>query len=102
PAGPAHAWAVVASRIGALFGTGLLGAVLVALGAVFFLLPGLVLAAGFSLAPPLVILEGISGRAARERSWRRLGGRCAQAFPFWALLVVFSALASAAAEPLPA
>ena len=71
-------------------------------GAVFFLLPGLVLAAGFSLAPPLVILEGISGRAALERSWRLLGGRWAQAFLFWALIVVFSVLGSAAAALLPA
>jgi len=101
-AGPAHAWAVVGSRIAALFGTGLLGAVLVALGAVFFILPGLVLAVGFSLAPPLVVLEGLSGRAALERSWRLLGGRWGQALLFWALIVVFSVLGSAAAALLPA
>ncbi|TMA45967.1 MAG: hypothetical protein E6J82_00970 [Deltaproteobacteria bacterium] len=101
-AGPGHAWAVVASRLGALFGTGLLGAALVALGAVFFILPGVVLAAGFSLAPPLVILEGMSGRAALERSWRLLGGRWAHAFLFWALIVAFSVLGSAAAALLPA
>jgi len=100
--GPAHAWAVVASRVGALFGTGLLGAALAALGAVFFILPGVVLAVGFCLAPPLVILEGLSGRAALERSWRLLRGRWAQAFLFWALIIVFSVLGSAAAELLPA
>jgi len=101
-AGPAHAWAVVASRIGALVVTGLLGAALVALGAVFFILPGLVLAAGFSLAPPLVILEGVSGRAALERSWWLLRGRWAQALLLWALLVVFLVLGSVAAAMLPA
>jgi len=100
-AGPAHAWAVVASRIGPLFATGLLGAALVALGAVFFILPGLVLAAGFSLAPPLVIREGLSGRAALERSWDLLRGRWAWALLFWALIVVFSVLGSAAADLLP-
>jgi len=100
-AGPAHAWAVVASRIGPLVATGLLGAVLVALGAVFFVLPGLLLAAGFSLAPPLVILEGVAGRAALERSWGLLRGRWAHALLFWALIVVISVLGSAAAGLLP-
>ena len=95
--GPAHAWSVVGSRIGKLAVTGLLGAALVALGALFFIVPGFVLAAGFSLAPPLVILEGLSGRAALERSWRLLHGRFARALFFWALIVVFSVLASATA-----
>src|SRR6267143_5116546 len=44
--GPAHAWAVVASRLGALLWTGMLAAALVALGALFFIVPGVVLAAG--------------------------------------------------------
>jgi hypothetical protein len=99
--GPAQAWAVVASRIGALFGTGLLGAALVALGSIFFILPGLVLAVGFSMAPPLVILEGVSGRVALERSWRLLRGHWAQALLLWTLIVVFLVLGSAAAVLLP-
>jgi hypothetical protein len=100
--GPAHAWAVVGSRIGSLAATGLLGAALVALGAIFFILPGFVLAAGFSLAPSLVILERISGRAALERSWQLLRGRWAQALLLWLLIVVFSVVASAVAVVLPA
>ncbi|HYY51445.1 MAG TPA: hypothetical protein VE755_01170, partial [Myxococcales bacterium] len=80
--------------IGALFGTGLLGAALVALGAIFFILPGLVLAVGFSMAPPLVILEGVSGRVALERSWRLLRGHWAQAlllcpFPLAGLVLLY-------------
>ena len=100
-AGPAHCWNVVASRIGAVLATGLLAAMLVALGALFFVIPGLALAAGFSLAPPIVMLEGLSGRAALERSWRVLRGHWRYAFLFWTLIVVFSGLASGVAALLP-
>jgi hypothetical protein len=101
PAGPGHAWAVVGSRFGALVATGVLGAALAAFGAVFFIVPGLVLAAGFSLAAPLVILEGLSGRAALERSWSLLRGRWSKALLLWALIAGFSVLGSAAAALLP-
>jgi hypothetical protein len=100
--GPGHAWAVVGSRFGKLALTGLLGAILVALGALFFVVPGLLLAVGFALAPPLVILQGLSGRAALEESWRLMRGRWGQALLLWALIVVFSLIASAAAVVLHA
>ena len=101
-AGPGQAWAAAATRIGALFGTALLGAALVALAALFFVLPGLLLAAGFSLAAPLVMREGISGRAALERSWQRLRGHSGPALLMWALIVVFSVIASGLSALLPA
>ena len=102
PTGPGQAWAVVGSRFGKLAITGLLGAILVALGALFFVIPGLLLAVGFALAPPLVILEGLSGRAALEQSWRLMRGRWAPALLLWALIVVFSVIASGAAVVLRA
>jgi len=101
PAGPAHAWAVAGSRIGALLGTALLAAPLVAMGAVFFFVPGIVLATGFSLAAPIVVLERVSGRDALERSWRLLRGHWGEALVFWALIVLFSVLASAASARFP-
>jgi hypothetical protein len=101
PTGPAHAWAVVGGRIGPLLATGLTGAFLVAIGALFFIIPGVVLAAGFSLAPPLAILENVSGRLALERSWRHLRGRWGQVLAMWALILLFSALASGVAFLLP-
>ena len=101
-AGAAHAWAVVASRLGALISTGLLATVLVALGALFFVLPGLILAVGFSLAAPIVVLEGVSGRAALERSWRMLRGHWGLALLLWALILAFSVLSSAASTLAPA
>jgi hypothetical protein len=101
PAGPAQAWAAAGSRIGPLVVTGLLAALLVAVGSLFFIVPGLVLAAGFSLAPPIVVLEGAYGRAALENSWRRLRCHWGTALSLWALIAVFTVLASALAALAP-
>ena len=101
PSGPARAWAVAGSRIRALIATGVPGALLVALGSLFLVVPGLVLAAGFSFAAPIVVLEGTSGRAALERSWRMLRGHWRPVLLMWALIVLFSVLASFAAVLVP-
>ena len=101
PAGPGHAWAAAGSRIGPLAATALLGAALVALGALFFVLPGLILATGFSLATPLVIREGLTGRVALEASWHRLRGHWGPAIAMWTLILAFSLLASGVSTLLP-
>jgi hypothetical protein len=99
--GPAHAWGVVARRIAPLVGTGALAAVIGAFGALFFVVPGLVLAAGFSLAPAIAVLEDAAGHAALERSWRLLRGHWGTVLRMWALIVLFSAIAFGAAALLP-
>ncbi|HEY5676107.1 MAG TPA: hypothetical protein VIR81_04955 [Myxococcales bacterium] len=99
--GASHAWAHVGSRLGAVAATGLLGAVLVAVGALCFILPGLLLAASFSLAPAVAMREGLSGRAALEQSWQALRGHWGSALGMWALIIVFSVLASLAAAAMP-
>ena len=99
--GPARAWGVVAGRIAPLLATGALGAVIVAFGALFFVVPGLVLAAGFSLAPAIAVLETASGHAALERSWRLLRGHWGSVLRMWGLIVVFSAVAFGAGALLP-
>ncbi len=100
-AGPEQACAVVGSRIGAVLGTGVVAALLVALGALFLVVPGLVVAVGFSLAPSIVVCQGISGREALERSWRLMGGHWGEALFWWILILVFSVLASAVAGAMP-
>jgi hypothetical protein len=100
-AGPSQAWAAAGSCIGGVILTALSCAVLVAFGALFFVIPGFILAAGFSLAAPLVVVEGLRGRAALERSWRLLEGHWGQALWMWVLIVAFSVVASAAALLLP-
>jgi hypothetical protein len=101
-AGAADAWAHVGSRLGAVAATGVLGAALVTAGALCFVLPGLLLAASFSLAPAIAMREGLSGRAALEQSWHALRGHWGSTLGMWALIIVFSVLASLAAAAVPA
>lgn len=99
--GPAGAWAEVASRFGALARTAFVEAPLVAIGALFLILPGIALAVGFSLAVPAVIVEGVGGRAALERSVRLLRGHWAPAIGWWALLALFTVAATGLAMLTP-
>src|SRR5438067_5839207 len=100
--GPGRAWAVVASRFGAVASTTILGIGLVALGSLFCIVPGLVLALGFSFAIPVTLLEGLSGRAALERSWALMkGGRWLPVLLMLVLLALFTAAGSGAALLLP-
>ena len=100
--GPAEAWAAVAQRFGALFGTGLGGAALVAAGLVLCVLPGLLAAIFLAFTIPVVMTERLSGRAALERSamlvkrcWLRVLGLCL-------LTAAFTALATLVAWRVPA
>jgi hypothetical protein len=99
--GPARAWTVVAGRIRPLAVTGILGALLVGVGALFFIVPGLVLATGFCLAAPIALMENASGHAALERSWHLLRGHWGAALQMWLLILVISAIGSGAAVLLP-
>ena len=100
-AGASHAWAHVSSRLPAVAATGLLGAVLVAVGALCLILPGILLAVSFSLAPAIAMREGVSGRTALEQSWQGLRGHWGPALGMWALIVAFSVLASLLAAAVP-
>jgi len=100
-AGPAHAWAVAGARIGALLWTGFLAGGLVGLGAACFILPGIALAAGFSIAAPIVVQERMSGRAALERSWQLIRCHWGTALGYWALIALFSLIAAAAEAKAP-
>lgn len=93
-AGPARAWAAVAARLHALIWTSLLNVPLLALGMLLFVVPGLVLAVGFAFAMPVVMSEGLSGRAALERSWALSRGLRARIFGMLALIIFFTALGS--------
>jgi hypothetical protein len=101
-AGASHAWMHVSSRLPAVAVTGLLGAAIVTVGALCFILPGILLAASFSLAPAIAMREGLSGRAALEQSWHGLRGHWGPALGMWALIVAFSVLASLLASAVPA
>jgi hypothetical protein len=67
---PSCAWEQVARRLGAVLSTAALAVVLTVLGFVLFIVPGIVLAVGFSFAMPVAMLEGLSGTKALQRSFQ--------------------------------
>jgi hypothetical protein len=67
-AGWREVWMLLFRRLGKLLSAVIPAAIAVVIGCVFFLIPGLVLALFFTFVSPVVLVEGLSGRAALERS----------------------------------
>ncbi len=67
-AGWREVWMLLFRRLGLLLSAVIPAAIVVALGCVFFLIPGLVCALFFAFVSPVVLIEGVGGRAALERS----------------------------------
>jgi hypothetical protein len=61
-------WMLLFRRLGKLLSAVIPGAIVVTIGFVFFFIPGLVLAVLFTFVSPVVLIEGLGGRAALERS----------------------------------
>ena len=61
-------WMLLFRRLGKLLSAVIPAAIGVALGFVFFVIPGLILGLLFAFVSPVVLIEGIGGRAALERS----------------------------------
>jgi len=61
-------WMLLFRRLGKLLSAVIPAAIVVAIGFVFFIIPGLVLGMLFAFVSPVVLIEGIGGRAALERS----------------------------------
>jgi hypothetical protein len=61
-------WMLLFRRLGMLLSAVIPAALVVAIGFVFFIIPGLVLGMLFAFVSPVVLIEGIGGRAALERS----------------------------------
>ena len=89
-AGPARAWAVAASRMKELIRTALVRVPLVALGMLFGVVPGAVLAMGFAFAMPVVICEGLWGRAALDGP-----------LPLVGLVLLYQRVSTSAGSPPP-
>jgi hypothetical protein len=67
-AGWREVWMLLFRRLGLLLTAVIPAAVVIAVGCVFFLIPGLIFALFFAFVSPVVLIEGIGGRAALERS----------------------------------
>ncbi len=61
-------WMLLFRRLGKLLSAVIPAAIVVTLGCLFFVIPGLVLALFFTFVSPVVLIEGLGGRAALERS----------------------------------
>jgi|GEM_PF-1647189 len=103
---PAHAWAAAAPRLPQVILAALLASLLVGVGLVCLVLPGVAVAIGLAFTTPVVLLEGLSGSAALRRAWSlmRREWRAALALSlFYAggTLLVQSALAQLAPASAP-
>ena len=67
-AGWREVWMLLLRRVDKLLGAMIPAALLVALGFVFLFIPGIVLAVLFAFVSPVVLVEGLTGRAALRRS----------------------------------
>jgi len=67
-AGWREVWMLLFRRLGLLLSAILPAALLVGLGFVMFVIPGLILAFLFTFVSPVVLIEGIGGKAALKRS----------------------------------
>src|SRR5512132_801499 len=63
------------SRLGSMLAVSILMGIGVGLGLVLFIVPGVLLAIRWAVATPVVMLEGLSARAAMRRSRKLVGGR---------------------------
>jgi hypothetical protein len=94
-----ESFSYAASRLLALVWISILYAVLVAIGLVLFVLPGVYLIVAFSVAIPVVMIEGRTGFKGLERSVRLVSGRwwatCGRLVLAWLLVVVVSLILGA-------
>jgi hypothetical protein len=67
-AGWREVWMLLFRRLGPLIVAVIVSAVIVAIGGVFFVIPGLILALLFAFVPQAVLIEGLRGRDAFRRS----------------------------------
>lgn len=99
--GPADAWAVAGSRMGALIATGIPGALVIAAGLVLLVVPGLVAMINFGFAAPVVLAEGLQGKKALDRSCRLMRSRRLAVASMWLLVVLITAFSFAASQQMP-
>jgi len=99
--GPADAWAVAGSRMGALIATGIPGALVIAAGLVLLVVPGLLAMINFGFAVPVVLAEGLQGRKALDRSCRLMRSRRLAVASMWLLIILITGFSFAAAHQMP-
>lgn len=84
----------VAWRVPALFGTAILSLLVVVIGLVFFVIPGIYLFHRLLLAYPAVVIDGEGPIGALKRSWSAAGGNVLKVFALSLLYYVLFGVSS--------
>jgi hypothetical protein len=92
--GPGRAWLAVGLRSWQVLATTALGTLAILVGGVFCLVPGVVVGFAFSLAMPVVMLEGRSGTGALGRSWRLMRTEWPRVVGLWLIAMLAMLLVS--------
>jgi hypothetical protein len=83
----------VIARLPSLLGAGLLTAVLIGLGFILFIVPGVILAIIFSLVVPVIMIERLSAFKSLSRSMTLVSGRWSKTFVLLLIVVIIIILA---------
>ncbi len=83
----------VIARLPSLLGAGLLTAVLIGLGFILFIVPGVILAIIFSLVVPVIMIERLSAFKSLSRSMTLVSGRWSKTFILLLIVVIIIILA---------
>lgn len=89
------------SRFWALSGTILLAGLLISLGFLLLIIPGIILALGYCALAPVIVLENRSGIDALKRSWFLMKGNKGKAFLLMLIIVVAQQLVGLVAGMIP-
>jgi hypothetical protein len=98
--GPGRAWLAVGLHPGAILWTASLSTGATMVGALFCLVPGVLAAIGFSLAMPIVLLEGRSGIDALRRSWRLMRVEWPRVLGLWLVVIAAFAVVMSVMAPI--
>jgi len=86
--GPGNAYKAASNRLGALVWTAILGGIIIVVGFIVFIVPGIILAVWYCLAAVIVMLEGKSGFAALKASKAYVSGRWGKVAWYLVVLVL--------------
>lgn len=86
----------------AMFGTGILIALVVGFGLLCVIIPGLYLTCLFSLVAPVVVLEGLSGTKAMQRSMRLIKGNIMSMIAIFSICMLVRCAVTSCTDLLPA
>lgn len=90
PVGVGVSFAKGLGRVFPVVGTGLLTGIVIAIGLVLLVVPGIILNCGLAVAVPAAVVERVSGTSAMDRSWKLTKGSKGSIFFALFLFAIFN------------